>query len=1092
MPSIDQRQLFESDPLEPSSWDELDYPNTGYLDTGFFTEAAFPSDPTIVGPESTDLVPEDNDADEDMQQSDLTINQESEQAVKSSPVIAVPPPAPHHESVDEPNITRVARDEHNTKPGREPTATQAVVHHYEVADGTVIESTNYAVVVRDIETGAAKSDQSQTDDPERAGQLRHDPLEGEYPTTINQSDAHAPAAPDAPLELATSGIGGGSRPPDRPDSDAVFPDIPKPREGDSEKPQPVEQQAAHIDQPDIDNRERRLFSPIEDARLVITPAVLLPAFGVRPELVEEIKEGAETLRRISALALNRRPMDPECRDFEGRGAYHTVPLGDRIVTLYVKGGGSDLVYPKLNTPAGPFPGFPSTPEGLLYQRITSRTSRPRITGTLTASWALMELANASDIFAQEAEQHDWRHRDEALEAGTTIPQDMLALPSLSAYLGNLTRQYIAGASDMERAAILGWPANNHLVVMSLLVPGNERIRGGIEPKERGRLHTVANGRGVGQTLRRLAKMGYCYSVGSAHAQNIYNLRSSRPLAHADSSDLVTLADYDDQRITITTGDGLILAETVPAGDRRTALMFLQLNGTEMVPPVVALPHERYAPWDDKVIKPQLAFWNKLLQGLADSRAIARIPNLMPLMGTEINMAAASLLIDPVDWASAERRAAQKRAFLSTYEEPYGALSEYERKVADNLLSEESIAFSRMLRHPALDIPPLIDFMKTGDIQRLWNSPHFSRILRLQRAIDGVTDNDFRQEMIRQAQGPAFTPTLHSNAEDILASQQLSLITEFDGRHYDLIRHYIETDNPGHACSTMISLNMAASPYVMHEPALGGEGERLDHHYARRLLVEGMTDQLYAQLQFEVMLGRHCFEADMEQQLALEEEQASNGGTLKEAAMRLLASESYNVLAYTIANDLPPVTTVVRAILGQYLNERNDEINHRQISHWLDDYAKAFQRYNESRNSQTPDQPERANKLVEAALVLEESGIPELELAHCAWLAFTASGSSSPQVAPDYYDAVRDYYERVLPSRRYTGIGDPYLLASDDTSLPNGWLRRLNQAGTLEAIPPEQQTRAGAYDRIAKKYEALDLRRIAWRYRELPAIDRPEI
>lgn len=748
-------------------------------------------------------------------------------------------------------------------------------------------------------------------------------------------------------------------------------------------------------------KENNKLEPIFDA------GALLRGLDVDPSLVGQVASVAELSRPLGTLVLARKPHDEERLLFEGRGAYHEhIPVSTTAATVYVKGTGNEEAF---DQPPGVFTGFPSHPEGLFFDSL-NLARHPRILGTETARWALMEAINAGHVFAHIAKREGWTCIDEAVAAGVTIPLNVMHLKELSAYMGNLLAHHRSGPIHTFDEEGLAWKGNDQLATVSMIVPGHVRMVGGITDDVAlvvERLTNPENTRVAARTLRTLLDAGFCYSSSSAHGQNLY---TEGLMAQADNSDLVSLGDYRGCKVLWDYNSvGREVYREISAYDQRMALLFYQFEQARLLTPMPlpVVSSEMRTTWEQTLAVGE-AFWSELLRDVAQPGAIKQMMRYLPAMRTEFNVAAARLLIDAHDPAAWEAEADKKTAILQHYEAEYGVLTEYRAKLEANLSEEDTTPYGLAML-PALGklrSLPVMDFLRTGDEQFLRQDPILSKAITALDAIEGVQDVDIRDELLGEFGVNFATRTING------LDSRPDMVTAFEGRQYDRLTELLAAGRLRDAQLFLEIIAATSTGPIAGCVSVERDGEVNRHKYTRLALEAGADyEDLHSKACLEVAVERLKYNAytagtsfmDMARSLAegqSGEPPAGLTGLGEAAGLPSPRGVLYNVLMSL------PITPAERQVI-----------------------AEVSERYNELVRQQ-PEPGADAQRIIAhvdelgAIMAPYAARYPELTLAHCSY----ASGrlaAIDPQRAQAYSDEGMKYYAEHFSERARYSLVEPY-------------------------------------------------------------------
>ena len=752
----------------------------------------------------------------------------------------------------------------------------------------------------------------------------------------------------------------------------------------------------------IDRQGNPELLPSKKVKVVFTPQKLLKELRIIDSLCDEIGRTSYKLRPLNALILARRPDKDERSWFEGRGAYHTdIPIeNDLTATVYVKGSGNERAFDQAT---GEFTGFPSQPDRLFFDEL-ALSEHPRELGTETVRWALMEAVNATFIFAHVAKKQGWEHISEAVRAGVTIPLNVMHQKELSAYLYQLLQQHRETNQDVLDRKAMEWEGNTQLGSISLIVPNHKRIAGGIEEAEErneliGRLSNPDVARTAGRTLRTLADMGLCYSVRSSHGQNLYY---DGLMAQADNSDLVTLGDYQGTRINRNYDEGgKPIYYDISPQDQRVALMFYQLDRQSLLTPLhhpLMNPESRIT-WE-QVVDNQKAFWEEMLSGVADPTAIRQMVRLLPFMRAEINMAAAPLLTESADQSTWVSMARKKRDVLRKYENEYGVLTEYDRKIKANLVDEsEPYLIKQLMEQGKLKARLVAQCLESGNLKPFEAYPILGKALALSKTIEQIQDSNNRDEILALC-----AHCFSSRGRVYHFLQNADLVKRFEGQHYDLLARLINDGRYEDAKCVLKTLVASQDNEISSYYPLGGGYEVGEDRYPRLLLeADANYQKIYDRARYDLYLTSFARRTHPFSLMGVFREIMNKGE---------VAPQSLSVLEYSKDHQLPSPASVIRTILGSF--EENSAVR-QQLTEWLEKYLLKLGEQ-EVLDERFGEQGVAILDDLEVMVKEIQDTYPELAFAHQGIFA-PALFEANPERARTYFEQAKIYYNTTLSERK---------------------------------------------------------------------------
>jgi hypothetical protein len=726
---------------------------------------------------------------------------------------------------------------------------------------------------------------------------------------------------------------------------------------------------------------------------------LLLSQGVESTLVADVVNTAEQLGPLGALTLARRPTAQERTFFEGRGSYHTgLPVADRLATLYNKGTGSEQTFDK---PAGLFTGFPSQADKLFFDGLTV-AQHPRMTGTETVRWALMEAVNAGYIFAYLAKREHWTGVEQAIDAGVTVPLNVMHFKELSCYLGDLlTERKNAEIHPLDEKA-LNWDGNKALGSVSMIVPDHVRIAGGIDSDINTVVKRLINpevAQTAARTLRTLLEAGFCYSSSSSHGQNLYK---SGLMGQADNSDLISLGDYRGRRIEWSKDAyGLPTYKTATAEGQRATLLFYQLESDGLLTPKCApIVSDGIRTTWEQTLDTQQAFWQELLGQSVAPEALNQMLRYMPLMRTEFNIAAALLLLDAHDDSDWESLADAKRATLAEYETAFGVLTEYDAKVQSNLHEIDTLQYDLhdMVESGKLLSLPIINYLRTGNEDFLLNEPILQKATKLIHTLEAMADPDLRDEVL------CLCAAQFASRNTMRLDREPDLVTLFEGRHYDLLNDLLSDGRTEDAKTVLQTLSLTTNGAIRGNVSIERDCEVNTHKFPRLLLEKNAPYQeILQKAQFEYLiddLGQNAY---------------SGGQSFLGIIRGIFDSEDENrplsVTETAEAAGFPPPRAILKAVAYSMIDSEADR---HAIIEGLQTYAEKLQAAEQIEDESSAEYLGALDELDAQATAIGAI-YPELELAHNSTFAGRCA-KTDPIRAKAYFERAMAYYQTLYAER----------------------------------------------------------------------------
>lgn len=240
--------------------------------------------------------------------------------------------------------------------------------------------------------------------------------------------------------------------------------------------------------------------------------IVINHFGLNKNLLDQISRLSKSVSPLSRMVFSNDAVDTildQVHKGEGRGTYHRDGDGN---VIYVKGTGNRSLLEDQNN------GFPGKTSSLLHK------FSPRAMGASDMVENVIEYVNAYIVFAGVAQERGWVELNNAVEAGVTVPLNLVEFDELSTRTAELWNE---SKERKGKYPSVGWNSLGGIGTISMLVPSDERVSNHIfnnfverEPIDSQLLNPeyVAP---VCRSIRELLKMGMIYYYDGFHAQNFF-------------------------------------------------------------------------------------------------------------------------------------------------------------------------------------------------------------------------------------------------------------------------------------------------------------------------------------------------------------------------------------------------------------------------------------------------------------------------------------------------------------------------------------------------------------------------------------------
>lgn len=407
---------------------------------------------------------------------------------------------------------------------------------------------------------------------------------------------------------------------------------------------------------------------------------------------------------------------------------------------------------------------------------------------------------------------------------------------------------------------------------------------------------------------------------------------------------------------------------------------------------------------DAVEQVQSRFWEELLRDIstAEDRAehSKQIAKLMPFLRTEINLAAASLMVESSDQKRWEMVADKRRSLLKMFE-GFGVSEEYAMKLEDNykMYATETYAIRDIFTHQRLPINGLKAFLRSGNTQELERDPYLSKVLRLSNAIYGVEPVGNRDKLLQSA-------GMYFGQRDISYPFFLEgdTIARYKGNHLELLSELVRQGRYDDVAKAIDILSMSSVAWFSARYSPDGSNvEPAQFRYPTELLETKDIDDLHKRCRFEYLLYSL---SGLTNPFRLEviTRDLINTGDIRELPL--------DFLQYTKEKRLPDQKSVIEECVSKLA--LHEPTQRALVTTWLENYQDA---HNQLSHVPEEDAAEQQRILLELDRMSQEINdkYPELVLAHNLIMTDYYRYRDYPK-AKEYYDSVVDFYNTRLRAR----------------------------------------------------------------------------
>lgn len=594
--------------------------------------------------------------------------------------------------------------------------------------------------------------------------------------------------------------------------------------------------------------EERREHPQED----LSPLLLLdtPIPELPSHLSDELREIVRTLSPLLKEGYRNGLHDDVIKSIpsEGRGIYRVALIqtnGESVrAIVYIKGAGSKLILEE--TEDSLFPGFPNNLDHLFFDNPRMNT-HPRITGTETGPWGMLEFLALKTLFKRIISKYQIESVSEAIRKGIPIPIGIQEQADLSVYLQRLLSEYLHQESIEMNATWIG----NFLpfVTVAAIVPGNKRMSRyedgmNIQDIEQRRifLQSYINpeySRFLGRIIREQISLGAVFSKASSHRQNIYDsTHSAFPIA--DYSDLLFLG-------TLT-------------HEERMYSIYATIERELGIRPLHEPITELNVSCDD-VLESNAAFWEGIAEHTsirANRRDLSRLSMIFPKCFEAIIAEALLNSSTKEEQRAWDEDGSTFIRLISERNPTHLTLETYERRKRENIPPDATETIIEMLNSPLMN--HMRRFIDTGDQHELTQPDSIFRIpYETLRIIEAISDSSIRNSLmerfIRIQRRRNYPDEIYYHDDNRNLTRQVLYL--FEERHFERLQLMIQEGNYERAEAFLEAFeNITAIPYdnlVLHPADL-----RIPvvEYYSIALLSE--DERRISQIQEEVMFFRNLY------------------------------------------------------------------------------------------------------------------------------------------------------------------------------------------------------------------------------------------
>lgn len=558
-------------------------------------------------------------------------------------------------------------------------------------------------------------------------------------------------------------------------------------------------------------RTLKKFPCLKDIRTIDPNAKVIMTLADLPmewpaKLKQQLLTRTKNAQDAAFLILNSDPQGQRLKQ-EGRGIYVQaaepgLEKSDR--KIYIKGTGSALAFnlrdeiknEALLEPAwAEFPAFGGTKRSVFFDNVgmAGFSSHPRTLGTETNSWGKLEFVGAAAVLNALVKKYALTDIKEIRDRGLTIPIAVTNFPKLSKLVKNAVATLQEEATSENERSQLSWSGNQDGVgSVALEVPSDKRISlsTGSIPLLDGQGSVIHLPREhcakLGKTFKELLSLGYLYSAGSSHKQNIYDADSTCP--QADNSDLICLGSLPKSKECF--GEQVDLPEQLSTLSLITASLDREFDLN-----LEANPQMLY---NKESLEAREAFWAELFPKMPQER-LKKLLDLMPLLAEEIKLVAAQRLYSETksgDWRSNGETLDKALSQSSELKEEYvkrveGHISVFALKRIEDKIEEKDLQLSNIEK-----------FFASGEESLLSEIPGLTQYQDLLKNLDSVS-------------ATIKTKVLHSicriNSAAHIGGQRKQFWLDNRGKIFERVKDLLDRGEAGKIEAYLEKVNFALSP-----------------------------------------------------------------------------------------------------------------------------------------------------------------------------------------------------------------------------------------------------------------------------------------
>lgn len=568
--------------------------------------------------------------------------------------------------------------------------------------------------------------------------------------------------------------------------------------------------------------------------------ILLNEIDIPDDVKKGIREIREKIDPDTTLTHLRQAKKGEI-DYEGRGVYVKYQANGTEIIVYLKGGGSQYIN---IDESKPYPAYPNNAKELFFDDIESGTQHPRIVGTESWQWGMMEYVNLHVLLEAAYKQGMFSDFKDLIDKKIPFPIAVTQLPELTNYLkqfvDELRIKYRENPIVMDS---LNWQGlKDNLVICANVVPGTKRYERisdlyGVSEKTKNNAELMIDKKRAKKSaalLKQMIKMGIIFSYESAHGQNIYDADSALPLA--DYSDFLLIGNYQGGEFEDPHDEEssfYLDSHTV----RSFAIEQTLSRHDGMRPPIYI-----FSKLDlnyKQVFEAQKVYLTELLSDFNfDEKLIDKITNVSLISPTAIDRYISKLLETKYQSKEWDRVAKLQHSLIKNVDNNGILESELKQKIDSNISYYSLKEIKDNEFHPIYLQKEILALFE-GDEELLKQNPHMGELFKLMETILNLDDDDEKGKLFEALQKVSFSRNLDKFTQKLWFRKEYSdTIHLFDYQHIKMADALIKSNKIQEAILLLNSISKLGTNHMRNQYSYSNPVDGnllLADKYAERLL-----------------------------------------------------------------------------------------------------------------------------------------------------------------------------------------------------------------------------------------------------------------